>query len=219
MPLEDATPEISQGHEPEPTLSERLLRSQLLEGLLQKCECTSVPEFYHKFLDANNGVVPVSKIISYEASFTAERIRSDISTISGIIYLELLPPTHTLIKRAEVHPNEGKIGYIATLEGFSRIFAGYKRKFFRNGVTIKTLMREWGLWEEEKGKLMQFLTELLDNRAIPAAFNADQTKITYEKRHAQPGKKRQKIQLLVAIAFLVLSIVVFFTIQPILGQS
>jgi len=208
----------------------------LTKELLMKCEVTGLSEFYQKWLQENDHIVPIKKICSFHKNFNEEKIIEDISGMDDFIVISL----YEYFRNKEGDKDIAREKYLTDYFGLIKLIRSLKKRhFFKKQTPIKEIIDKLGLTdtlEAQKKKLVFLLQNAASDKQIHAKLvsrkppkgskseglaeegSLEWLDLVLFSKLSLPQHKKNFLYLIITLSIIILSITVFLPLLFFINQ-
>jgi hypothetical protein len=191
---------------------------ELTQFLLNKCEVSSLNQFYHKWVEEIDHSVPIKNICAIHKNFNEQKVLKDISEIQDLLIITI--PDYTQKK------DFTREQFVIDRIGLGKILKSLKRmRIIKKSNPISNILKKLGVEETKREKFLNLLKKAINEEAIYANLikkksGREENELfvkTYSKiKH--PEHRGDFLKLIITLILLVISLSILIPYLLIVNQ-
>ena len=191
---------------------------ELTQFLLNKCEVSSLNQFYHKWVEEIDHSVPVKNICAIHKNFNEEKVLKDIDAIEDLLIINI--PDYTQKKELN------KEYFVIDTKGLGQILKSLKRlRIIKKNAPLQNILMKLGIKNSEREKFIDFITKAIKEKALYAHLiknksgrEKEELFIRFYSKIRHPDHRGDFYKLLITIILLITSIGILLPIILLINQ-
>jgi len=133
----------------------------LTQALLKKCEVSTLDQFYHKWVEDNDGSIPIKYVCSFHKNFNETKVVKDIDEIPDLLVINILDFT----QKESLTREKFLINYI----GLVKIIKSLRRlNILKKTTSLNEILSKLGIETEYSNKVIILLKKAISEPIIYA---------------------------------------------------
>ncbi len=182
---------------------------ELTQFLLNKCEVTSLNQFYHKWVQEIDHSVPVKNICAIHKNFNEEKVLKDIASIEDLIIINI--PDYT--QKQDLTREH----FIIDSIGLGKILKSLKRlRIIKKKNPLSDIIAKLGIEKDRQDKFLNLINKAIEKRALYANLIKikenrleDQLYLKLYNKIKHPDYRGDFLKLIFTLILLIISLVVW----------
>ncbi len=191
---------------------------ELTQFLLNKCEVSSLTQFYHKWVKEIDHSVPVSNICAIHKNFNEQKVIHDIAELEDLIIINI--PDYTQKKDLT------REKFVIDSAGLGKILKSLRRlKILKNNAPTSEILQKLGLEATKKENYLHLLNKAIKEKSFYAKIiepqsgrNEDELLIKFYSRFNHPEHKADFLKLIFTLILLIVALSILIPIIYIINQ-